>query len=162
VVASSSPTARKGRQAGRTDQLELWRSTIDAWKRLQRGAEKNLLAADLSPAELRILKVLKAEGSTPMNRFCPATMLSQPAITGVVDKMEERGLVERVRNARDRREVLIAVTPKGSDALARGEDLHREFVKRSLSVLTRAEMAELSLLLRKVSDKIAEAHGSGD
>lgn len=161
ALSSRAPSRRK-EDGERADELELWRTTIDAWKRLQRGAEKNLLRAALSPAELRILRVLKAEGSTPMNRFCSATMLSQPTITGVVDKMEERGLVERVRNLKDRREVLIAITASGADALARGEELHREFVKGSFSVLTEGEMARLSVLLRKVADNIPEARASGD
>lgn len=155
VLSSRAPQSRKG-DGKRADELELWRSTIDAWKRLQRGAEKNLLRAALSPAELRILRVLKAEGSTPMNRFCSATMLSQPTITGVVDRMEERGLVERVRSLKDRREVHIAITRSGEAALAKGEALHREFVKGSFSVLTEGEMARLSVLLKKVADNIPD------
>jgi len=125
---------------------------VDNWKRLQRGAEKNLLRLDLTPAELRILRVLREEGSSPMNRFCAATMLSQPSITGIVDKLEERGLVERVRSREDRREVLIAITGKGNAAYANGEDLHRQFVERALSSLEVEEMKALVALLKKVAD----------
>lgn len=133
------------------DEVELWRSVVDAWKRVQRGAEKNLVNAGMSIAELRILRVLREEGSSPMNRFCPETLLSQPTITGIVDKLEERGLVERVRNSEDRREVLIAMTPKGGEALARGEDLHRRFVEKSLAVLREDEVRELVGLLKKLA-----------
>jgi MarR family transcriptional regulator, organic hydroperoxide resistance regulator len=134
------------------DKVELWRSAVDSWKRLQRAAEKNLLRADLSVAELRILRVLHEHGSSPMNRFSTATMLSQPTITGIVDKLEERGLVERVRNKEDRREVLIAITPKGTDAFAKGEDLHRRFVEKALSALEADEVALLRALLKRLAD----------
>ncbi len=138
--------------AERVDEVELWRSVIDSWKRLQRAAEKNLLRADLSVAELRILKVLREQGSTPMNRFSTETMLSQPTITGMVDKLEERGLVERVRSVEDRREVLIAITPKGSETLAKGMDLHRQFVEKSLSALRPEDVDLLVRLLKRLAD----------
>ena len=134
------------------DKVELWRSIADSWKRLKAAAETNLTRAGLSVAEYRILRVLKEQGSSPMNRFCPATMLSQPTITGIVDKMEQRGLVERVRSKEDRREVLIAITQKGSSAYAEGEEIHRRFVEKTLSDLKTEELTQLVSLLEKVAD----------
>jgi MarR family 2-MHQ and catechol resistance regulon transcriptional repressor len=133
------------------------RLLIDAWKRVQRGAEKNLLRVDLTVAEFRTLRVLKEEGSSPMNRFCSATLLSQPTITGIVDKLEERGLVERVRSLKDRREVLIALTPKGSSVFARAEEVHREFMAELFSVLGHDETLHLQRLLSKLADSLQEA-----
>jgi DNA-binding MarR family transcriptional regulator len=149
---SSSSISKKTKGAGPVDKVELWRSAVDSWKRLQRAAEKNLLRVDLSVAELRILRVLHEHGSSPMNRFSTATMLSQPTITGIVDKLEERRLVERVRSKEDRREVLIAVTPSGRVAFAKGEDLHRRFVERALSALEADEVASLQTLLKRLAD----------
>jgi MarR family 2-MHQ and catechol resistance regulon transcriptional repressor len=149
---SSSTTTKKAKGAEPVDEVELWRSVVDSWKRLQRAAEKNLLRADLSVAELRILRVLRERGSTPMNRFSTETMLSQPTITGMVDKLEERGLVKRVRSKEDRREVLIAITPKGDDTFVKGMDLHRQFVERSLSALRPDEVDLLVPLLKRLAD----------
>jgi DNA-binding MarR family transcriptional regulator len=134
------------------DEVELWRSVVDSWKRLQRGAEKNLALLDLTPTELRIMRVLLEKGSSPMNWFCHETMLSQPSITGIIDKLEERGLVERVRSKEDRREVLIAITVKGNDAYAKGMDLHRQFVEKALSALESEEVDALVSLLKKLAD----------
>lgn len=134
------------------DEVEIWRSVVDSWKRFQRGGEKNLINAGMSVAELRILRVLREHGSSPMNRFCPETLLSQPTITGIVDKLEDRGLVERVRNQEDRREVLIAITSKGVEALKRGEDLHRRYVERSLASLRDDEVETLVGLLKRLAD----------
>lgn len=151
-MVSQSPAAKRPRESQRVDELDVWRGVVDPWKRLQRNAEKNLLDAGISIAELRILRVLRTEGSSPMHRFCSATMLSQPTITGVIDKLEERGLVERVRSSEDRREVLIAITSKGGHALAKGEDIHRRFVEKSLSVLHDDEAKTLVGLLGKLAD----------
>ena len=151
-MVTPGATVKRTRQAERLDELELWRSATNAWKRLLKGGEKNLANADLTLAEFRILRMLTESGTLPMNRLSHETLLSQPSITGLIDKLEERELVERVRNNADRREVLIAITPKGKGALARGEELHKQFVRRVFSVLANEEMVELNALLKKVAD----------
>jgi len=156
-LVSQSEVAKKAKAAGQTSggplgEVDLWRSMANNWKRLQHDAEKNLLRLDLNVAELRILRVLREQGSSPMNRFCAATMLSQPSITGVVDKLEERGLVERVRSREDRREVLIAITAKGNQTYLEGMDLHRQFVEKAFSGLEDDEAQSLVSLLKKLAD----------
>jgi MarR family transcriptional regulator, 2-MHQ and catechol-resistance regulon repressor len=107
---------------------------------------------DLTPAELRILRMLREGGSLPMNRFSAETLLSQPTITSIVDKLEERGLVDRVRSREDRREVLIAITPKGDETYTKGMELHRQFVKRAFAGLKVDEVNQLASLLGKLAD----------
>jgi len=149
-----SSSAQRRKPAQSLDELAVWRSIADSWKRVQRGTEKNLMSADLTLAELRILRVLRDQGSSPMNRFSTETMLSQPTITGVVDKLEERRLVERIRSVQDRREVIIAITPKGNEVLAKGEEIHKRFLERSFSGLREGEMETLSVLLKKLADSM--------
>lgn len=151
-----SATAKKPKTGesneGPVDQVDLWRSMLNNWKRIQRDAERNLMRLDLTPAELRILRVLREKGSSPMNKFSAETMLSQPSITGIVDKLEERGLVERLRSSEDRREVLIAITEKGDRTYAKGMELHRQFVEEAFSVLEGGEVEALMSVLKKLAD----------
>jgi MarR family transcriptional regulator, 2-MHQ and catechol-resistance regulon repressor len=155
-LVSHSEAARKAKAPGETggalDDVDLWRSMANSWKHLQHDAEKNLLRLDLNVAELRILRVLREQGSSPMNRFCAETMLSQPSITGIVDKLEEKGLVERVRSLEDRREVLIAITAKGNQTYSKGMDLHRQFVEKVLSALEADEARSLVSLLKRLAE----------
>ena len=156
-MVSQGQAARRAKPPGETgggslDEVDLWRSMANSWKHLQHDAEKNLLRLDLSGAELRILRLLREQGSSPMNRFCAETMLSQPSITGIVDKLEEKGLVERVRSLEDRREGLIAITPKGNQTYVKGMDLHRQFVEKALSALEDDEAKSLVSLLKKLAD----------
>ena len=136
------------------DEVGLWRSLANHWKRLQRGAERNLMRLDLTPAELRILRMLREGGSLPMNRFSAETLLSQPTITSIVDKLEARGLVDRVRSKEDRREVLIAITGKGDETFVRGMELHRQFVKTAFASLKVEELNQLASLLEKLADAL--------
>jgi DNA-binding MarR family transcriptional regulator len=156
-LVSQREVAKAGAPGGTggsaVDEVEQWRSIANSWKRLQRAAEKNLAPLDLSPgAELRIMGVLREQGSMPMNRFCKETLLSQPSITGIIDKLEDRGFVERVRSREDRREVLIAITSKGDHAYQKAKELHRQFVERTLSNLKPGEVDQLVALFKKFAD----------
>jgi MarR family 2-MHQ and catechol resistance regulon transcriptional repressor len=148
----SSSSSSSSSSSTTMDEVELWRAVVDSWKRFQRGSEKNLMKLDLSGAELRILRALEEKGNLPMNRFSAETLLSQPTITGIIDKLEQRELVARVRSLEDRREVLIAITPKGSEILSQGLDLHKRFVERSLASLDAKEVDTLVTLLKKLAD----------
>jgi len=150
-VTAKKAKAGEANQAP-ADEVERWRSMVNNWKRIQRDAEKNLLRLELTPAEFRILRVLRETGSSPMNRFSAETMLSQPSITGIVDKLEGRGLVERVRSREDRREVLIAITEKGNHTYAKGLELHRQFVEEAFSALESGEVEALLSVLEKLAD----------
>lgn len=134
------------------DEVEVWRTIASSWKRLQRAAEKNLTRADLTVAEFRILRALKDDGPVAMNKLCPQTMLSQPTITGIVDKLEGLRFVERVRNPEDRREVLLGMTPRGREAFSRAEQVHRAFVGKSLAALRPEEVEKLAALLGRLAD----------
>lgn len=133
--------------------MELWRSVIDSWKRVQRAGEKNMiLRASLTIAEFRVLRMLRDHGSTPMVKLSVETLLSPPTMTGLVDKLEDQGLVERVRNREDRREVLIAITTKGTAAVGKGEEIHRQLVEKSFSVLPQSEVTLMVGLLKRLAD----------
>jgi DNA-binding MarR family transcriptional regulator len=63
----------------------------------------------------------------------------------LTDRLERAGLVERARSAPDRREVLLSITPRGEDILARLSALHRDQLKTVAPSLQRALTAILSL-----------------
>src|SRR5215510_8385918 len=64
----------------------------------------------LSMSERHALACL-AHGSRPARDLADATRLTRAAITTLVDRLEERGLVRRTPGTEDRREVLVSMTP---------------------------------------------------
>jgi DNA-binding MarR family transcriptional regulator len=95
------------------------------------------------------------EGGDARERGVPSQTIGEqlvaqvPDVTRLVDRLVEAGLAERARVEADRRVVLVCITRKGLDLLARIDapllDLHR----RQLGHMTRAELRDLSRLLVK-------------
>jgi DNA-binding MarR family transcriptional regulator len=78
--------------------------------------------------------------------------MSQPAITGLIDKLEGHGLVNRDRDSKDRRIINIAITSKGESLFRRGLRMHRQFVKSSLSALSDSELFQLTSMMKKLAE----------
>jgi len=74
---------------------------------------------ELSPPQVRALAVLDPERPVPMSELADALHCDNSNVTGIVDRLEDRGLVERRSASHDRRVKLLAVTERGADVRAR-------------------------------------------
>lgn len=88
-----------------------------------------------------------------MSDLADCAHTSQASITGIVDRLEEHGLVERSRPDDDRRVVQVAVTAKGREALASAHTALVSRLEEVVSPLTDEEQAEFLRLLRKLTSQ---------
>jgi MarR family transcriptional regulator, organic hydroperoxide resistance regulator len=68
----------------------------------------------LSPVQCHVLHLIEPEQPTPMNRLAGALSCDASNVTGLVDRLESRGLVRRRASADDRRVKVVDLTPTGS------------------------------------------------
>jgi DNA-binding MarR family transcriptional regulator len=88
----------------------------------------------------------------PMNLLAERILHSKSGFTRVVDRMEEEGLVRRVRPEHDRRTILVVLTDKGTQTMERARSYHRDGIERHFSQhLTDADVKCLTRALEKVS-----------
>ena len=141
-------------QSEQADSIEVWRSLSDAWKRLYRAAERNLASAEISFTEFRILRLLNEEGLLSMVNMANSLLITQAAITGIIDRLEKQGLVKRGRNREDRRVIHVSITPKGREISKKAGRLHRNFVEKALQSLTESDVADMLNALTKMGNAI--------
>jgi DNA-binding MarR family transcriptional regulator len=96
----------------------------------------------LNPVDLRGLDWL-TEGPMSATRLAAATGLSAAATTALIDRLEERGFVRRVRHDGDRRQVLVELT---DDGRAKTWALYGPLVDSGLTLLGRFADAELAAM----------------
>ena len=96
-----------------------------AWAFLSRlfpGIRSCMLAAwnelDLTPAQGRLLQYLDPERPVPMSELASVLACDASNITGLVDKLEAKGLIQR-RTTTDRRVKMVAVTQAGAELRAK-------------------------------------------
>ena len=91
----------------------------------------------------------------PMNLLADRVLHSKSGFTRVVDRMEEAGLVRRVRPERDRRTILVVMTDKGKKTMEEARRYHRDGIERHFAGhLTDADISCLTRALEKVSTHV--------
>ena len=101
--------------------------------------------AGISASDLECLDFLNLEGRVTAGRLAEVTGLTTGAITGVVDRLEQAGLVRRERDDNDRRKVFIATVPEN---IARVGRFYEHMQQAMLKLWETYSEAELRLLLR--------------
>lgn len=108
---------------------------------------QRLLRRGVSMAHLHVMSMLERHGEMAMSRVAEALDVSVSNATGLVDRMEERGVVERIRVADDRRVVNVRLTPAGRRALADLEVFRDEAIRRVVDQLDDRQIARLAACL---------------
>jgi DNA-binding MarR family transcriptional regulator len=121
---------------------------------IRKASDRALASWDLTVAQAPVLVVLREAG-------CPITigdlarllMLEGPSVTAMVDRLSERGLVERFKDLKDRRKTLVQLTKEGKLLAASIREPGRQLHEEMFGVLTDEERQALRAILRKFCDE---------
>jgi MarR family transcriptional regulator, organic hydroperoxide resistance regulator len=127
----------------------------DAWaliRALMFGERRRFLDTaaefDLHPAQAGVLMQLDGDAGLPMNEIAAHLRCDNSNVTGLVDRLEARGLVLRRAAAHDRRVKLIVPTPRGREV---GDEMRARMTRppAGFAQLSAAEQGVLRDLLRR-------------
>ncbi|MEN5346941.1 MarR family transcriptional regulator [Achromobacter mucicolens] len=108
---------------------------------------------ELHQGEFDVIATLRRSGSpyamTPTDLH-EGLMLSSGAMTSRLDRLERKGLIERVPSPNDRRSTLVRLTPAGLALIDKLLPLHVANEQQALASLTQKEQAQLDGLLAKL------------
>jgi len=126
-----------------------WEEVMTAHMRLMRRFAARDYWADLSMREYDVLYTLsKCEDAQRLSDLQDHVLLSQPTLSRLVDRLVERGLVQRVPDPSDARAVRLSLTEAGREAQRRIGRAHARDVAEAMSVLSDDELAQLARLVR--------------
>lgn len=126
---------------------------------------RRLIGASVSLAHLQVLALLRSEGALRVGDLAGRLGVSVASATGIVSRMESRGLVERARDAGDRRVVRVVLAAGGERALAEVEGQGIDHFAKLLARLGTAELRQLQAGLRalhRAGEELAAEDAGGD
>jgi DNA-binding MarR family transcriptional regulator len=107
---------------------------------------------EVSPGRVGILLLVEANPGVTQSRLARAVHLDRSTMVGVIDKLEDRALIER-RRGEDRRTNGLWLTRAGRALLSRMKERIEQHERRVAARLTPAERGQLIVLLVKLSEK---------
>ena len=113
--------------------------------------EEDLGELGITPPQFYVLATIGYAGGLPFGEIGAKMMVTVSNLTGIVDRLEEKKLVVRKRDERDRRVVHVVLTDKGTKLYKTTIPLFEESIAEVFLRLNRAQQKELSTLLRKLN-----------
>lgn len=105
----------------------------------------------LRPVEFTMLVLLLSNGHATPKRLALTLGVPPPNVTVLVDRLVERGLVQRQRSSTDGRALELRLTAQGVELARRAQRVSADMESGLLSVLSAAERAMLGELLHKLA-----------
>jgi DNA-binding MarR family transcriptional regulator len=132
--------------------LDLLRTT----DMLSRSLVQVLKNEEVSPTQYNVLRILRgAPDGLACGEIGNRMITRDPDITRQLDRMEKRGLISRCRETRDRRTVLVRITPVGLELLGRLDHPVQEAHRAQLGHLGDKRLKQLSELLAACRERLA-------
>jgi DNA-binding MarR family transcriptional regulator len=113
--------------------------------------EEDLAAAGLTPPQFYVLATIGYAGSLPFGEIGAKMMVTVSNLTGIVDRLEEKKLVLRQRDANDRRVVHVVLTERGAKLYKTAIPLFEKSVEKIFAGLAKPDQKDLSALFRKLN-----------
>ena len=135
---------------------ELWGRLREAYLALRRERIELLAHLDLSLSEFVSLQLCARSPAKP-TEIAEAAGVTPAGATDIIDRLERHRLVKRLSHPRDRRAVLVTLTPPGQQIFQEARALQRATALALGEALTRAErqtlIAGLDALLRALRSR---------
>lgn len=112
-------------------------------------ASRHLRGQGLTPAQFSVLQALYAGPALSFKQLGEQTLITKGSLTGVVDRLEQKGLARRVASRQDRRSSLVDLTDDGRVIFARAAGNHFAFLRQALAACDRAELASIEMDFRR-------------
>ena len=148
---------RQAPDAATATALKLFIVLARAQRAISERIDASLSSHGLTQTEFAIIEALYHKGPLLLGEVQRKILVSSGGITFLVDKLAERGLVERQLCKSDRRARYAALTRKGEALMAEIFPAHAEFIRDVISSLSRAEQKQATALLKKLGLAAAAA-----
>jgi DNA-binding MarR family transcriptional regulator len=143
------------------DRISLTKEIIELQRqlnRIQRHYEQDAwMDLNLSIGQVKSLFFIAAQGTTNFGKLAAALGVTPPNVTGIVDRLVEKGLISRQENPDNRRMLMLQVTEKGEALIA---TLRERAVSQISGILENLRVEELNTVAQGLSllVRVSKAH----
>lgn len=123
-------------------------------KSVQERMRLEIIKKNLSITEFSVLEVLYNKGKQTIQQIGNSILISSGSMTYVIDKLEQRGLLNRSACPDDRRVIHVTLTDEGIDLMKEIMPKHQELVDYMLGSLNDDEAEIMVKLLKKISKRV--------
>ncbi len=157
----SATTPRSPKDPGDEPFLTVLRPLVETYLAFMRLDERHIRARGLTSAQFDVIATLGDTAGMTCKELCERTLVTKGTLTGVLDRLTAKGLIERVPSPDDRRSTIIRLTSRGGATFRRAFPAVVYALKPAFErALSRTDMRELRRLLLALGDSFRHTHSS--
>jgi DNA-binding MarR family transcriptional regulator len=147
---------QKAHQVSTTNQV------VSALRRIIRAIDLHSRALvqryGLTGPQLVVLKELMERSPQPVSGLAAAVNLSQATVTGILDRLERKSMITRIRDHEDKRRVMVSPTAAAEEALADAPSMLQEHFTESFANLSDWEQTQILSSLQRIVALMEAGH----
>lgn len=129
-----------------------------AYQSLNKNVKDSLSDTQLSVNEFTVMEALYTKKELSTQEIIDKILIPNSSLTYVLDTLQKRNFIERVRDKQDKRRQLITLTKAGSDLFKDIYQQHYSHMREIFDELTTDQEQQLQDLLKIVGKKAEEKH----
>ncbi len=155
---ASALTAFVGAQpaSAREPFLAVLRELAEAYHAFSTYSATHVRTMGLTPAQFDVIATLGNTNGLSLSEIARKTLITKGTLTGIIDRLEAKGLLFRRVPAADRRSFHAVLTPAGEALFAQVFPQHIEYLKRAFLPLETAELERTCSQLRRLRERFVE------
>jgi DNA-binding MarR family transcriptional regulator len=127
------------------------------FKAIQEYSKRIFRRTGLSGPQVWALTILQAESGLSLSELAERLYAHRSTVSGIVDRLQERGVVRRVTDPDDRRGILLSLTPRGQRLLKKSPPPVQIGLRRALERLPARQLGRFRRVLQSIVQETAAA-----
>lgn len=103
----------------------------------------------LTMKQLGVIELIEFLDNPTLSEIAKKLSISKPSASAMLDKLEEKGCIKKIKSDKDRRSAHVHLTTKGKEMYNTHQGIHRRFAEKLTSNLTESEKDVLLVILNK-------------
>jgi len=137
-------------KAAREPALALLRELVKTYQSFYAYDDAHIRQLGLTMPQFDVIATLGNTSGMMMSQLAEKTLVTKGTLTGIVDRLEQKGLVRREVPPDNRRCFIVMLTPEGQQLFEDIFPTHIDYLKERLSTLSDAEMEQLKTGLQRL------------
>jgi MarR family 2-MHQ and catechol resistance regulon transcriptional repressor len=131
--------------------LQTLRGLAECYQMVFRASARHVESLGLTPPQFDVVATLGDTPGMTCKQLGAGTLITKGTLTGVLDRLESRGLVSRTKGAHDSRQIFVALTSAGDAVFRETFQDHIDFLGTYFEQMAPARQAQLVELLGELT-----------
>uniref|UniRef100_A0A832H1B0 MarR family transcriptional regulator n=1 Tax=Oscillatoriales cyanobacterium SpSt-402 TaxID=2282168 RepID=A0A832H1B0_9CYAN len=149
---SSEENLTPSQKAAKEPALALLRELVRTYQTFYAYDEAHVRQLGLTLPQFDVIATLGSTSGMMMSQLAEKTLVTKGTLTGIVDRLEQKGLVRREVPPENRRCFIIVLTPKGHRLFEEIFPDHINYLKARLNSLSHEEIEQIQVALKRLRD----------